>query len=173
LCRSLLNMIQNCNVSYIRKQANRVAHELAQATRFNVSPKSLTIVLLYWNYYYEWNALSLFISKKKKVHVNKLSGKSECFSFVVKKRKEKEDAFNLELLWSWSKLAKHVLNSHHKTLIPLFPTTPHNLRIQTGISTYLSSFNYALSLSIIHNFTLAIQFTLFINLSPLRFSSIF
>jgi hypothetical protein len=34
----------------------------------------------------------------KKFHVNKLSGKSEWFSFVVKKRKEKEDAFNLELL---------------------------------------------------------------------------
>jgi hypothetical protein len=31
----------------------------------------------------------------KKFHVNKLSGKSECFFFVEKK---KEDAFNLELL---------------------------------------------------------------------------
>jgi DNA primase large subunit len=39
LCRSLLNMIQNCNVSYVRRQANRVAHELAQATRFNASPQ--------------------------------------------------------------------------------------------------------------------------------------
>jgi hypothetical protein len=39
LCRSLLNMIQSCKVGYVRRQANRVAHELAQTTRFNVSPQ--------------------------------------------------------------------------------------------------------------------------------------
>jgi ribonuclease HI len=39
LCRSLLNMIQNCKFGYVMRQVNRVAPELAQATRFNDSPQ--------------------------------------------------------------------------------------------------------------------------------------
>jgi ribonuclease HI len=39
LCRSLLNLIPNCKVSHIRRQANRVAHSLAQATRLFASPQ--------------------------------------------------------------------------------------------------------------------------------------
>ncbi|PNY12847.1 60S ribosomal protein l23 [Trifolium pratense] len=34
MCRDLLVSNNNCKVSYVRRQANRVAHELAQATRF-------------------------------------------------------------------------------------------------------------------------------------------
>jgi hypothetical protein len=37
LCRILLNVIQNCKVNYVRRQVNRVIHELAQETHFNVS----------------------------------------------------------------------------------------------------------------------------------------
>jgi ribonuclease HI len=36
-CRRILVLNQNCKVSYIRRQANRVAHDLAQATRFTAS----------------------------------------------------------------------------------------------------------------------------------------
>jgi ribonuclease HI len=39
MCRSLINMNQNCQVSYVRRQANRAAHDLAQATRFFASPQ--------------------------------------------------------------------------------------------------------------------------------------
>jgi ribonuclease HI len=39
LCRSLLYLIPNCKVSHVRRQANRVAHDLAQATRFYVGPQ--------------------------------------------------------------------------------------------------------------------------------------
>jgi ribonuclease HI len=38
-CCSLLALNQNCKVSYMRRQANRVAHDLAQATRFIASPQ--------------------------------------------------------------------------------------------------------------------------------------
>jgi ribonuclease HI len=38
-CCRLLDLNQNCKVSYVRRQANRVAHELAQATRFIASPQ--------------------------------------------------------------------------------------------------------------------------------------
>jgi hypothetical protein len=38
-CCTLLDLNQNCKVSYVRRQANRVAHELAQATRFIASPQ--------------------------------------------------------------------------------------------------------------------------------------
>jgi hypothetical protein len=38
-CKSLLCHFQNCRVSYVRRQANRVAHELAQAARLYVSPQ--------------------------------------------------------------------------------------------------------------------------------------
>jgi ribonuclease HI len=34
ICRKLLCLGKNCRVSYVRRQANRVAHELAQATCF-------------------------------------------------------------------------------------------------------------------------------------------
>jgi hypothetical protein len=37
-CQCLLNLFPNCKVSYIRRQANRVAHELAQVARFYASP---------------------------------------------------------------------------------------------------------------------------------------
>jgi hypothetical protein len=37
MCRNLINTSQNCKVSYVRRQANRVAHELAQASRFMAS----------------------------------------------------------------------------------------------------------------------------------------
>jgi ribonuclease HI len=37
MCRSLLVTNNNWKVSYVRRQANRVAHELAQATRFIAS----------------------------------------------------------------------------------------------------------------------------------------
>ncbi|PNX90774.1 60S ribosomal protein l23, partial [Trifolium pratense] len=33
-CRSLVNLYENCDISYVRRQANRVAHDLAQASRF-------------------------------------------------------------------------------------------------------------------------------------------
>jgi ribonuclease HI len=38
-CCRLLSLNQNCKVSYVRRQANRVAHDLAQATRFIASPQ--------------------------------------------------------------------------------------------------------------------------------------
>jgi ribonuclease HI len=38
-CCRLLDLNQNCKVSYVRRQANRVAHELAQATRFIAGPQ--------------------------------------------------------------------------------------------------------------------------------------
>jgi hypothetical protein len=38
-CRRLLVLNLNCKVSHVRRQANRVAHELAQATRFIASPQ--------------------------------------------------------------------------------------------------------------------------------------
>jgi hypothetical protein len=37
MCRSLLVTNNNWKVSYVRRQSNRVAHELAQATRFIAS----------------------------------------------------------------------------------------------------------------------------------------
>jgi ribonuclease HI len=37
-CQCLLNLFPNCKVSYIRRQANRVAHELARVARFYASP---------------------------------------------------------------------------------------------------------------------------------------
>jgi ribonuclease HI len=36
-CRNLLLYFEHCKVSYVRRQANRVAHDLAQAARFNAS----------------------------------------------------------------------------------------------------------------------------------------
>jgi hypothetical protein len=36
-CRNLLTYFEHCKVSYVRRQANRVAHDLAQAARFNAS----------------------------------------------------------------------------------------------------------------------------------------
>jgi ribonuclease HI len=36
-CRRLLNLNRNCKVTYIRSQANRVAHDSVQATRFTTS----------------------------------------------------------------------------------------------------------------------------------------
>ncbi|GAU29295.1 hypothetical protein TSUD_226660 [Trifolium subterraneum] len=39
MCRNLINLNQNCKVSYVRRQANRVAYELAQASRFMASPQ--------------------------------------------------------------------------------------------------------------------------------------
>jgi ribonuclease HI len=39
VCRDLLVLNNNCKVSYVQRQANRVAHELAQATRFIASPQ--------------------------------------------------------------------------------------------------------------------------------------
>jgi hypothetical protein len=38
-CRRLLVLNLNCKVNHVRRQANRVAHELAQATRFTASPQ--------------------------------------------------------------------------------------------------------------------------------------
>jgi predicted RNase H-like nuclease len=38
-CRRLLDLNMNCKVSHVQRQANRVAHELAQTTRFNDSPQ--------------------------------------------------------------------------------------------------------------------------------------
>jgi hypothetical protein len=40
-CRSIINLYENCRVSYVRRQANRVAHELAKASRFIASPQIL------------------------------------------------------------------------------------------------------------------------------------
>jgi hypothetical protein len=34
-CRSLISSFEICKVIYIRRQVNRVVHELAQTTRFN------------------------------------------------------------------------------------------------------------------------------------------
>jgi hypothetical protein len=42
-CRSIINLYENYRVSYVRRQANQVAHELAQASRFIVSPQILNI----------------------------------------------------------------------------------------------------------------------------------
>jgi ribonuclease HI len=39
LCRTLLNSNVNCQASHVRRQANRVAHSLAQATRLYASPQ--------------------------------------------------------------------------------------------------------------------------------------
>jgi ribonuclease HI len=39
LCRRLLNLNMNCKVSHVRRQTNRVAHSLAQATRLFASPQ--------------------------------------------------------------------------------------------------------------------------------------
>jgi hypothetical protein len=36
-CRNLLALNKYCSISYVRRQANRVAHELAQASRFHAS----------------------------------------------------------------------------------------------------------------------------------------
>jgi hypothetical protein len=36
-CRSLLISVQNCMVIYVRRQVNRVAHDLPQTTCFIVS----------------------------------------------------------------------------------------------------------------------------------------
>jgi hypothetical protein len=36
-CRNLLLYFEHCKVSYVRRQANRVTHDLAQAARFNAS----------------------------------------------------------------------------------------------------------------------------------------
>jgi hypothetical protein len=33
-CRRILNLYENCSLTYVRRQANRVAHDLAQASRF-------------------------------------------------------------------------------------------------------------------------------------------
>jgi hypothetical protein len=38
VCCDLLALNNNCKVSYVLRQANRVAHKLAQATRFIASP---------------------------------------------------------------------------------------------------------------------------------------
>jgi hypothetical protein len=53
LCRSLLNLIKNSKLSYIRRQVNRVTHDLAQTIRLMLVFRSLIIVNLYRNYYYE------------------------------------------------------------------------------------------------------------------------
>jgi ribonuclease HI len=37
MCRNLLSLNNNCKVRYVRRQANRVAHDLAQAARFIAS----------------------------------------------------------------------------------------------------------------------------------------
>jgi hypothetical protein len=34
MCQNLLSLYNNCQVSYVGRQANRVAHNLAQAARF-------------------------------------------------------------------------------------------------------------------------------------------
>jgi ribonuclease HI len=39
LCRTLLNSNLNCQASHVRRQANRVAYSLAQATRLSASPQ--------------------------------------------------------------------------------------------------------------------------------------
>jgi hypothetical protein len=39
LCHSLLVENDDWKINYVRRQANRVAHALAQATRFTASPK--------------------------------------------------------------------------------------------------------------------------------------
>jgi ribonuclease HI len=39
MCLRLLVEFDNCQVSFVRRQANRVAHELAQATRVLASPQ--------------------------------------------------------------------------------------------------------------------------------------
>jgi hypothetical protein len=38
-CRSLLFLHENCSIGYIIRQVNRVAHDLAQASRFYVNPQ--------------------------------------------------------------------------------------------------------------------------------------
>ncbi|MCH79748.1 hypothetical protein A2U01_0000504 [Trifolium medium] len=40
-CRSLVNVYENCRISNVRRQANRVARDYAQASRFIVSPQVL------------------------------------------------------------------------------------------------------------------------------------
>jgi ribonuclease HI len=37
MCRNLLSLNNNCKVSYVRRQVNRVVHDLAQATCFIAS----------------------------------------------------------------------------------------------------------------------------------------
>jgi hypothetical protein len=36
-CRSLISSFENCKINYVRRQDNRVVHELVQTTHFNVS----------------------------------------------------------------------------------------------------------------------------------------
>jgi hypothetical protein len=43
--RKLLCLSKNCMTSYVRRQENRVAHELAQATRIIVIPQSYNYCL--------------------------------------------------------------------------------------------------------------------------------
>ncbi|XP_045829124.1 uncharacterized protein LOC123920841 [Trifolium pratense] len=44
LCLRILAEFDNCKVSFVRRQANRVAHELAQATRILASPQVYNLV---------------------------------------------------------------------------------------------------------------------------------
>jgi ribonuclease HI len=53
MCRSLLSLRNNCKVSYVRRQANRVAHSLAQAARltaghqiYNYCPPCITTTIM-------------------------------------------------------------------------------------------------------------------------------
>jgi hypothetical protein len=45
LCRKLLCLSKYCMISYVRRQANRVVHELAQATSFIASPHNYNYCL--------------------------------------------------------------------------------------------------------------------------------
>jgi hypothetical protein len=45
-CRKLLNLNQNCKVGYVQRQANRIAHNLAQAIRLLVPSLSIIFHLI-------------------------------------------------------------------------------------------------------------------------------
>jgi hypothetical protein len=53
MCRNLLDLRNNCKVSYVRRQANRVAHSLTQAARlkaghqvYNYCPPCITTMII-------------------------------------------------------------------------------------------------------------------------------
>jgi hypothetical protein len=55
-CRSVVNLYENCRINYIRRQSNRVAHDLAQPSRNRLVlllvPKFLILVPLILNLLY-------------------------------------------------------------------------------------------------------------------------
>jgi hypothetical protein len=67
-CRSIVNLYENCRINYIRRQSNRVAHNLAQPSRFITSPQILNSCPSYIEPII-FNEMKACLCKKKSIHV--------------------------------------------------------------------------------------------------------